>query len=60
MTGEVRWFAGIDWAAERHQLCLLSAAGGEPVGEHSVLHGGGQRASLGFSAQRFRHDRFNV
>ncbi|MCT7377976.1 IS110 family transposase [Chelativorans sp. EGI FJ00035] len=40
MTGEVRWFAGIDWATECHQVCLLDASG-QPVGERSVSHGGG-------------------
>ena len=25
--GTVSWFAGIDWGSEKHQVCLLDAAG---------------------------------
>jgi hypothetical protein len=34
-----RWFAGIDWGSERHQACLLDAAG-KIVSERSFAHGG--------------------
>jgi len=43
MAEEVEWFAGIDWASETHQVCLVDARG-EGVGERSVAHGG---AALG-------------
>src|SRR3954471_15544001 len=46
MTDETkRWFAGVDWAAERHQACLLDAAG-KVVGERAFPHGGAGLASL--------------
>src|SRR4051794_15088024 len=34
-----RWFAGIDWGSERHQACLLDAAG-KIVSERSFAHSG--------------------
>ena len=36
---EVEWFVGIDWASEKHQVCLVNARG-ECVGERTVAHGG--------------------
>ena len=27
MISQERWFAGIDWASQKHQVCLLDAAG---------------------------------
>jgi transposase len=39
MTDEVRWFVGIDWASQKHRICLLGADGGK-VGEREVVHGG--------------------
>jgi transposase len=33
-----RWFAGVDWGSERHQACLLDAAG-TIVGERAFAHG---------------------
>jgi transposase len=36
---EVEWFAGIDWASESHQVCLVDAPG-KCVGERTVAHGG--------------------
>lgn len=46
MTGETTcWFAGIDWGSERHQACLLDAAG-EVVGERAFAHGGAGLAAL--------------
>jgi transposase len=40
-----RWFAGIDWGSERHQACLLDAAG-TIVGERVFAHGGAGLAAL--------------
>ena len=40
-----RWFAGIDWGSERHQACLLDAAG-SIVGERAFAHGGAGLAAL--------------
>lgn len=42
---EVRWFAGIDWAAESHQACVVDA-GGEVVGERAFAHGGAGMGEL--------------
>ena len=36
---EVEWFAGIDWASESHQVCLVDAHG-KCCGERAVPHGG--------------------
>ena len=43
--GTVSWFAGIDWGSEKHQVCLLDAAG-EVVGERAFRHGGAGLAAL--------------
>ncbi len=46
MTNETtRWFAGVDWGSERHQACLLDAAG-KVVGERAFAHGGAGLAAL--------------
>src|SRR5689334_14451915 len=37
--GTRRWFAGVDWGSERHQVCLLDAAG-MVVGERAFRHDG--------------------
>src|SRR3954454_4161880 len=40
MTDETkRWFAGVDWGSEKHQVCLLDAAG-TVVGERAFAHDG--------------------
>lgn len=39
MADEVKWFVGIDWASEQHQVCLLDADG-HIVGERAFAHGG--------------------
>jgi transposase len=41
----VSWFAGVDWGSERHQVCLLDAAG-QVVGERDFPHGGAGLAAL--------------
>ena len=33
------WFAGVDWGSQKHQACLLDAAG-VVVGEREFPHGG--------------------
>jgi hypothetical protein len=43
--GTVSWFAGVDWGSERHQVCLLDAAG-QVVGERDFPHGGAGWAAL--------------
>src|SRR3982751_5827027 len=43
--GTVSWFAGVDWGSERHQVCLLDAAG-QVVGEREFRHGGAGLAAL--------------
>src|ERR687894_362178 len=46
MTDEARrWFAGVDRGSERHQACLLDAAG-TVVGERAFAHGGAGLAAL--------------
>src|SRR5215212_2755905 len=46
MTDETRrWFAGVDWGSERHQVCLLDAAG-TVVGERAFAHDGAGPAAL--------------
>ena len=46
MTNETTcWFAGVDWGSERHQACLLDAAG-KVVGERAFAHGGAGLAAL--------------
>ena len=39
MAGEIEWFAGIDWASQSHQVCLVDGRG-ECLGERAVAHGG--------------------
>ena len=46
MTDEARrWFVGVDWGSERHQVCLLGAAG-TVVGERAFAHDGAGLAAL--------------
>ncbi len=39
MTDDARWFAGVDWASQAHQACLIDS-GGRIIGERSFAHGG--------------------
>jgi transposase len=39
MTEEVGWFVGVDWASQKHLVCLL-AADGHKMGEREFVHGG--------------------
>ena len=41
----IYWFAGIDWGAAKHQVCLLDEAG-KVVGERAFAHGGAGLAAL--------------
>jgi hypothetical protein len=43
--GTVSWFAGVDWGSERHQVCLLDAAG-QVVGERAFRHDGAGLAAM--------------
>ena len=46
MTGEMRrWFAGVDWGSEKHQVCLLDDAGAV-VGERAFRHDAAGLAAL--------------
>jgi len=40
-----RWFAGVDWGTERHQVCLLDEAG-TVVGERAFRHDGAGLVAL--------------
>jgi transposase len=37
---QVKWFVGVDWATEEHQVCVLDEKGGV-MGERSFAHSGG-------------------
>jgi transposase len=41
----IGWFAGVDWGSQRHQACVLDAAG-KVVGERAFPHGGAGLAAL--------------
>ena len=45
MTEDIRWFTGVDWASEKHRVCLLNA-NGQAVGERDVDHTGAGLAEL--------------
>ena len=45
MTDDTRWFAGVDWASQTHQACLIDA-GGKIIGERAFAHGGAGLAEL--------------
>jgi transposase len=45
MTEEKRWSVGIDWATERHEVCVLDGSGAG-VAERSVAHTGEGLAEL--------------
>ena len=45
MTDDARWFAGIDWASQTHQVCLIDADG-KMIGERAFAHGGAGLADL--------------
>jgi transposase len=46
MTDETRrWFAGVDWGSEKHQVCMLDAAG-KVVGERAFAHDGAGLVAL--------------
>ena len=40
-----RWFVGVDWASETHQVCLLDAEG-KILGERAFAHGGAGLAEM--------------
>lgn len=40
-----KWFAGVDWGSESHQVCVVDAAG-KVVGERAFPHGGAGLAAL--------------
>src|SRR5271157_5852169 len=56
MSNDVRFFAGVDWATETHQVCIVEAQGGKIIGERAFPHGG---EGLAAQLDRFR-DRFTV
>jgi hypothetical protein len=45
MSTDVRFFVGIDWASETHQVCLV-AADGKIMGERAFAHGGAGLAEM--------------
>ena len=45
MSTDVRFFGGIDWASETHQVCLV-AADGKLIGERAFAHGGAGLAEM--------------
>ena len=36
---KLAWFAGVDWGSQKHQACVLDAAG-NVLGEREFEHGG--------------------
>lgn len=38
-TDKLRWWAGVDWASEKHQACLLDG-GGQVIGQREFAHSG--------------------
>ena len=45
MSGDERWFVGVDWGSEQHQICVLEGDG-KVVGERQVAHSGAGIADL--------------
>ena len=46
MTQEtIRWFAGVDWGSERHQVCIVDGEG-SIAGERAFPHSGAGLAEL--------------
>lgn len=45
MSDDLRWFAGVDWASQTHQACLINV-GGKIIGERAFAHGGAGLAEL--------------
>jgi transposase len=45
MMDDIRWLAGVDWASEKHTVCLLDA-NGQVVGERDVDHTGAGLSEL--------------
>jgi hypothetical protein len=39
VSEQYRWFVGIDWATDSHEICVLDA-GGHPIGRRTVEHTG--------------------
>jgi transposase len=42
---DIRWFAGVDWASEKHKVCVLNADG-QAVGERDFAHTGAGLSEL--------------
>ncbi len=45
MTDEIEWWAGLDWASEKHHVCVLGRTG-QMIGECDVPHGGAGLTAL--------------
>ena len=45
ISTDVRFFGGVDWASETHQVCLV-AADGKIIGERAFAHGGAGLAEM--------------
>jgi transposase len=45
MTDDIRYWVGIDWASEKHRVCLLDGSG-RCVGEREVAHSGAGLAEM--------------
>ncbi len=45
MNDQIRWFVGLDWAAEEHRVCLFNVEG-KCVAERNITHGGAGLAEL--------------
>jgi hypothetical protein len=49
MTDDIRWFAGVDWASEIHQVVLVDAqgAGSRANGPSAMAAKGSARCAIG-------------
>ena len=45
VSEQYRWFVGIDWATERHEVCIVDG-GGQVVDRRSIEHSGAGIAQL--------------
>jgi transposase len=43
---DIQWFVGVDWASQKHRVCLLNV-NGESVAERDVSHDGAGLSELG-------------
>ena len=50
---KLTWFVGVDWGSQKHQACVLDAAG-KVLGERAFEHGGVGLSEMGAALLRWR------